>query len=242
VIRRSVAGYEIDDDPARIDPAAAVAFLTTGAYWGRWRGEQDIRRQIAEAWRVVGAYDAAGAMVGFARAFSDGGSAYLADVYVRQEHRGVGLGKALVAMMVEEAAPQRWMLHTSDAHGLYRSFGFAAPDGRYLERPARGVRGDGSPRERGVPGGRPPGSAPSRSRRQVHSGSGDTLVSPMQGTISTIAVAEGERVSAGDVIVVLEAMKMEQPLTAHKDGTVTGLAVAVGQTVRAGAAICELKD
>jgi acetyl-CoA/propionyl-CoA carboxylase biotin carboxyl carrier protein len=44
------------------------------------------------------------------------------------------------------------------------------------------------------------------------------------------------------VIVVLEAMKMEQPLTAHKDGTVTGLAVAVGQTVRAGAAICELKD
>ena len=57
-----------------------------------------------------------------------------------------------------------------------------------------------------------------------------------------IAVADGERVSAGDVIVVLEAMKMEQPLTAHKDGTVTGLAVAVGQTVTAGAAICELKD
>ena len=46
----------------------------------------------------------------------------------------------------------------------------------------------------------------------------------------------------GDVIVVLEAMKMEQPLTAHKDGTVTGLAVAVGQTVTAGAPICELKD
>jgi len=49
-------------------------------------------------------------------------------------------------------------------------------------------------------------------------------------------------VAAGDVIVVLEAMKMEQPLTAHKDGTVTGLAVVVGQTVTAGAAICELKD
>jgi acetyl-CoA/propionyl-CoA/long-chain acyl-CoA carboxylase, biotin carboxylase, biotin carboxyl carrier protein len=105
-----------------------------------------------------------------------------------------------------------------------------------------GVRADGSPRERGVPAGRPPGPAQSRRRRKVHSGSGDTLVSPMQGTISKIAVAEGERVSAGDVIVVLEAMKMEQPLTAHKDGTVTGLAVAVGQTVTAGAAICELKD
>jgi acetyl-CoA/propionyl-CoA carboxylase, biotin carboxylase, biotin carboxyl carrier protein len=82
----------------------------------------------------------------------------------------------------------------------------------------------------------------SRSRRSVPAGSGDTLVSPMQGTIIKIAVADGERVSAGDVIVVLEAMKMEQPLTAHKDGTVTGLAVAVGQTVTAGAAICELKD
>ena len=82
----------------------------------------------------------------------------------------------------------------------------------------------------------------SRSRRSAPGGDGDTLVSPMQGTIIKIAVADGERVSAGDVIVVLEAMKMEQPLTAHKDGTVTGLAVAVGQTVTAGAAICELKD
>jgi len=79
-------------------------------------------------------------------------------------------------------------------------------------------------------------------RRSLPGGSGDTLVSPMQGTIIKIAVADGERVSAGDVIVVLEAMKMEQPLTAHKDGTVTGLAVTVGQTVTAGAPICELKD
>ena len=72
--------------------------------------------------------------------------------------------------------------------------------------------------------------------------SGTTLVSPMQGTIIKIAASEGQRVSAGDVIVVLEAMKMEQPLTAHKDGTVTGLAVEVGQTVSAGASICELTD
>ena len=82
-MRRAVGSYEIDDDPARVDPAAAVAFLTTQAYWGRWRGEQDIRRQIAAAWRVIGAYDQAGAMVGFARAFGDGGTAYLADVYVQ---------------------------------------------------------------------------------------------------------------------------------------------------------------
>jgi acetyl-CoA/propionyl-CoA carboxylase, biotin carboxylase, biotin carboxyl carrier protein len=82
----------------------------------------------------------------------------------------------------------------------------------------------------------------SRGRRSAPVGTGNTLVSPMQGTIIKIAAGEGQRVSAGDVIVVLEAMKMEQPLTAHKDGTVTGLSVEVGQTVSAGAAICELAD
>jgi len=85
------------------------------------------------------------------------------------------------------------------------------------------------------------GSRPGRGR-SAPSGGGNTLVSPMQGTIIKIAASEGQRVSAGDVIVVLEAMKMEQPLTAHKDGTVTGLAVTVGQTVSAGASICELTD
>ncbi len=93
-------------------------------------------------------------------------------------------------------------------------------------------------RARGGSGSAGPGGRPSR----AGAASGDTLVSPMQGTIVKIAVADGERVATGDVIVVLEAMKMEQPLTAHKDGTVTGLAVAVGQTVTAGAPICELKD
>jgi len=133
----AVGSYEIDDDPARIDAAAAAAFLTTGAYWARWRTAQDISRQIAEAWRVTGAYDPAGAMVGFARAFSDGGSAYLADVYVLPEHRGTGLGKAVVRTMVEDGpgAGFRWMLHTSDAHGLYREFGFTTPSTMFLERP-----------------------------------------------------------------------------------------------------------
>jgi RimJ/RimL family protein N-acetyltransferase/GNAT superfamily N-acetyltransferase len=137
-MRVTVDRYQLDDDPARIDAAAAVAFLTAEAYWARWRGEDDIRQQIAAAWRVVGCYDETGAMVGFARAFADSGSAYLADVYVLAEHRGAGLGKAMVRMMVDQdpGPSLRWMLHTSDAHGLYRSFGFARPNGRYLERPS----------------------------------------------------------------------------------------------------------
>jgi acetyl-CoA/propionyl-CoA carboxylase biotin carboxyl carrier protein len=81
-----------------------------------------------------------------------------------------------------------------------------------------------------------------RDRGPASAGGGDALVSPMQGTIAKIVAEEGEHVSAGDTVVVLEAMKMEQPITAHKDGTVTGLAVQIGQTVPAGGVICELKD
>ncbi|WP_062431531.1 acetyl/propionyl/methylcrotonyl-CoA carboxylase subunit alpha [Herbidospora daliensis] len=72
--------------------------------------------------------------------------------------------------------------------------------------------------------------------------SGDSLVSPMQGTIVKVVAGDGESVSPGDTIVVLEAMKMEQPLTAHKAGVITGLAAGVGQTVTAGSVICEIKD
>jgi acetyl-CoA/propionyl-CoA carboxylase biotin carboxyl carrier protein len=72
--------------------------------------------------------------------------------------------------------------------------------------------------------------------------SGDAVTSPMQGTIVKITVEEGQQVAEGDPIVVLEAMKMEQPLKAHKAGTVTGLDAEVGATVTNGAVICELKD
>ncbi|WP_308427688.1 biotin/lipoyl-containing protein, partial [Planomonospora parontospora] len=71
---------------------------------------------------------------------------------------------------------------------------------------------------------------------------GDALISPMQGTIVKVVAADGDVVAAGDTIVVLEAMKMEQPLTAHKAGTVTGLGAQVGQTVTSGAVLCDIKD
>jgi len=81
-----------------------------------------------------------------------------------------------------------------------------------------------------------------RSGGQRGRASGDSLVTPMQGTIVKIVAAEGAQVAAGDTVVILEAMKMEQPLTAHKSGTVTGLAVKVGQTVSADTEICQIKD
>ncbi|MEU7741640.1 biotin carboxylase N-terminal domain-containing protein [Nonomuraea sp. NPDC049158] len=92
------------------------------------------------------------------------------------------------------------------------------------------------------------GSAPPAARKPRRGGAhkpaagGDALVSPMQGTIVKVVAADGDTVAEGDAIVVLEAMKMEQPLTAHKAGIVTGLSAAAGQTVTSGATICEIKD
>ena len=72
--------------------------------------------------------------------------------------------------------------------------------------------------------------------------SGDSLTAPMQGTIVKIAVEDGATVAEGDLVVVLEAMKMEQPITAHRAGVVTGLSAEVGATVSNGAVLCEIKD
>ncbi|MET3983275.1 biotin carboxylase N-terminal domain-containing protein [Streptomyces sp. PvR034] len=88
------------------------------------------------------------------------------------------------------------------------------------------------------------GAKPKRraAKKSGPAASGDTLASPMQGTIVKVAVEEGQQVNEGDLIVVLEAMKMEQPLNAHRSGTVVGLAAEVGGSVTSGATICEIKD
>ena len=134
-------GYELDDDPGRIDRDAVWEFLSTEAYWGTTRGRADFEAQLASAWRVVGAYETAtGRQVGFARAISDGvATAYLSDVFILPAARGGGLGRELVATMIDRGpgAGFRWSLHTRDAHELYRKFGFAEPDSRYMERPGR---------------------------------------------------------------------------------------------------------
>ena len=73
-------------------------------------------------------------------------------------------------------------------------------------------------------------------------GSGETLTAPMQGTIVKVAVSDGDQVEAGDLVVVLEAMKMEQPINAHKAGTVAQLAAQVGESVQSGTVLCHIND
>ena len=129
-------GLVLDDDPARVDVDAVHDFLANESYWAKGRPREVVERLVREAERVVGLYDAE-RQIGFARAFTDGVTlVYLADVYVLPEYRGRGLGVELVREMVEKGpyAGVRWSLHTKDAHGLYRRFGFAEPSERVLER------------------------------------------------------------------------------------------------------------
>ncbi|MFI0739737.1 acetyl/propionyl/methylcrotonyl-CoA carboxylase subunit alpha [Streptomyces sp. NPDC021100] len=88
------------------------------------------------------------------------------------------------------------------------------------------------------------GARPKRraAKKAGSAASGDALTSPMQGTIVKVAVEEGQQVDAGDLIVVLEAMKMEQPINAHRAGTVKGITAEIGGSVSSGAVICEIKD
>jgi acetyl-CoA/propionyl-CoA carboxylase biotin carboxyl carrier protein len=74
----------------------------------------------------------------------------------------------------------------------------------------------------------------------VGGASGTGLASPMQGTVVKIAVEEGQIVEAGDLVIVLEAMKMEQPLTAHKTGVIKNLKAVIGETVASGTVLCDI--
>jgi acetyl-CoA/propionyl-CoA carboxylase biotin carboxyl carrier protein len=90
------------------------------------------------------------------------------------------------------------------------------------------IRKKPKPRKRGASGGA--------------AASGDSVTAPMQGTVVKVAVEEGQQVATGDLVVVLEAMKMENPVTAHKDGTITGLSVEAGAAVTQGTVLAEIKD
>jgi acetyl-CoA/propionyl-CoA carboxylase biotin carboxyl carrier protein len=86
-------------------------------------------------------------------------------------------------------------------------------------------------------------AAPSRrGAASVSTVTGAAVVAPMQATVVKLAVGEGDKVVKGDLVAVLEAMKMEQPLTAHRDGTVTRVGASVGETVSSGTVLLEIVD
>lgn len=131
------SGYELDDDPTRIDRDAVHRFLSGEAYWALGRTREVVDETLDTAARVVGLYHE-GKQIGFVRIVSDRHTvAYVADVYVLPGHRGRGLGVELFRFAVLEGPLvqiRKWGLHTRDAHELYRRFGFGDPDGRYMER------------------------------------------------------------------------------------------------------------
>jgi GNAT superfamily N-acetyltransferase len=134
--RELPGGYELDDDPGRIDLDAVHRYLSEESYWAKGRPREVVEDLVRSATRVVGLYRD-GAQVGFARVVSDRYVvAYLADVYVLPEHRGRGLGVELVRESVERSpfSPRRWFLNTADAQGLYEKFGFAPPSAEVMER------------------------------------------------------------------------------------------------------------
>jgi acetyl-CoA/propionyl-CoA carboxylase biotin carboxyl carrier protein len=120
------------------------------------------------------------------------------------------------------------------------------------ERQAIVVEVDGKRLEVVLPGGLALGGGGAAARKKAprRSGSamsgaatsGDALTAPMQGTIVKIAVDDGQIVEAGQTVIVLEAMKMEQPINAHKGGVLSGLRAAVGETVTSGTVLAEIKD
>ena len=96
-----------------------------------------------------------------------------------------------------------------------------------------GALGSGSPAKK----------APSRKKAAAAGGAGgNSVTAPMQGTIVKIAVDEGQEVEEGELVLVLEAMKMEQPINAPKSGTVANIAAEVGATVSNGAVLMEITD
>ena len=120
----------ISTERAELDVAMVHRFLSSQAYWCRGIPLETVERAIAGSLCFAGYVEGAG-QVAFARAITDGATfAYLADVFVLPEHRGHGYGRQLVAAIMAHPQLQglrRFMLATSDAHGLYADYGFTAP-------------------------------------------------------------------------------------------------------------------
>jgi len=172
---------------------------------------------------------------------------------VLEFHRLVAADPAFTAESVEDFTVHTRWIETEWDNTVPPFEGGAGADEETGERQTVVVEVGGRRLEVSLPGdlalggGGGAGAAKAAPRKRAGKGggtkvSGDAVTAPMQGTIIKVAVADGDTVSAGDLIVVLEAMKMENPVTAPKDGTVTGLSAEQGASVSQGTVICEIKD
>jgi GNAT superfamily N-acetyltransferase len=211
----------ISDDAARFDTDAMHDFLVREAYWARGRGRQETAVAAANS-VVLGVYAPDGSMVGGARIVTDRATfGWLADVYVLAEHRGLGLGKALVAAACEHpsaATVKRLMLITADAHELYRPAGFSEPTQpeRFMERvpaseagPGGDAAGGGADGPQGAtpatasPAAAGPAAAAGESRAHV-AWQGDGLPDPRTAAVGQVAS------------FLLEIVGTEGPVTADR--------------------------
>ncbi|BBG04476.1 MULTISPECIES: acetyl/propionyl/methylcrotonyl-CoA carboxylase subunit alpha [Pseudonocardia] len=173
---------------------------------------------------------------------------------VLEFHRLVAADPAFTAESVEDFAVHTRWIETEWDNTVPPFEGGAGADDESGERQTVVVEVGGRRLEVSLPGdlalgggGGSAGRTAAAPRKRTGKGggakvSGDAVTAPMQGTIIKVAVSDGDTVSAGDLIVVLEAMKMENPVTASKDGTVTGLTAEQGASVSQGTVICEIKD
>ena len=126
MIRELPDGYELDDDPRRIDVDVVHRYLSEESYWASGRAHAAVLASIEGSQRVVGSYHA-GELIGFARVVTDKATfAMLADVFVLPEHRGRGLGVELVREAVDGGpySDLGWWLTTADAQAFYKKLGF----------------------------------------------------------------------------------------------------------------------
>jgi acetyl-CoA/propionyl-CoA carboxylase biotin carboxyl carrier protein len=169
-------------------------------------------------------------------------------------HRAVLDDPAFTAADGDFGVHTRWI--ETEFTGTIAPYAGAAEAGEPQERSSVVVEVNGKRLEVVVPAGlgaatAASASGPARGARKparrsgaaaAKAPSGNALTSPMQGTIVKVAVADGDVVASGDLVVVLEAMKMEQPLTAHRSGRVTNLLAEVGATVTSGSTLCDIVD
>jgi GNAT superfamily N-acetyltransferase len=137
-VRRELpGGYELDDDRGRVDVDVVHAYIGGESYWAKGRSREKMEAALEGSARVIGLYAQDGSQAGFARVISDSATyAYLADVFVLEQHRGRGLGVELVreAVDTDPWSQMRWHLRTADARSLYERFGFGPPSERSMER------------------------------------------------------------------------------------------------------------